>query len=143
MFAMVLALGFCLCSCESATLGSHAHATPGSLLTVLHVTRTPRNSASPVTFDKTFTDAKVVQRLYSAAIALPKFTEQSCGTQTQGYVFFVYHLTFLQATIQFAQMTLDDYGCMGLTIDPGDYRTTNLTFISLFAQTIGVSAQAV
>lgn len=108
--------------------------------TVLHVTRTspPTDNLGP--FDKSVTDAQVVQKLYHAAQALPAYpTEvsisQSCLTDPE----VTYHLDFLQGTTEVQRMNLDPGSCMLLSFSSTDLRQVNNAFLTLFKQAIQIN----
>jgi hypothetical protein len=139
---IILALGVCVSAC-----GTRATSSSQSNM-VLTVTRTPLGSSTPVTFDKTVTNASAVQRLYRAALALPKAGGQSCPTTTEGYVRQDYHLAFQEGSSYLLPMTLRDWGCGNLFVGSddvrgaNDVRRTDETFMDLFAQTMSVAPSA-
>ncbi len=107
--------------------------------TALHVVRSSSNPYAKhvPTFDRTLTDATAVQRLYTAALALPKVTgAYSCPKDT-GLAF---HLTFLNSTTSIQQMDLEASGCQFLGIGKEDMRVTNAAFLGLFEEVVGISA---
>jgi hypothetical protein len=107
--------------------------------TVLHVTRT---SSDPYgkhigSFDRTVTDVAAVQRLYTAALALPKVTGvYNCpiGPALE------YHLSFLKGASSMQQINLQASGCQFLSVSKTDSRVTNTAFLSLFMKTVGISS---
>ena len=136
VLSMFLLLGVCVCACGvGATTGSQTDMS-------LQVTRVPHGSSTPITFEKTVTDTSAVQRLYGATLALPKGEWASCPTTIKGYVRHDYHLTFHQGTSNLPSMTLQTWGCGYLFIRADDVRRTDVTFMDLFAQTIGVAPTA-
>ena len=142
--ALVVALGACLCACGTAT----AHSSQPSM--ILHVVRASHWNATHITLEKTVTNSQAVQKLYSAALALPKFEDASCPTITGDDTPQDYLLAFQQGTAHLLPMTYQAWGCAALFIGSDnvhrspDVRWTGAsTFSDLLAQTMGVSPNAV
>ena len=110
-------------------------ATP-SRPTALHVTR-PAVNGYP-SLDRTLQDTRAVQRLYSAAYALPVPPPGRTNCPLDNGI--IYYLTFLRSTTPLQQMTLQASGCQFLRLNQnmGGVRSTNEAFLSLFLKTVGI-----
>lgn len=100
----------------------------------MHVTRPAVNGyPSP---DRTVQDAQAVQRLYSAAYALPVPSPGRVNCPLDNGM--TYYLTFLRGTTPLQQMTLRATGCQELRLDRDGVRWTTEAFRSLFLKTVGI-----
>jgi len=141
------------CSCGSmangastttpATPVTHVSPTPTPSPTILQVTRVaPPATSSLPPFDKTITNANEVQKLYNMALAtpiVPKGAIINCPVATAHYQ---YRLLFFHNKLMVSRMTLDDDGCVFLSInsDPRIHNASNNDFINFFLKTIGRSS---
>ncbi len=108
-------------------------------LTSLHVIRPSLSDIHRFPLlDKTVSDAKAVQRLYSAALALSMPDSSGGVASCSGDIGLVYHLTFLQKNTSVQKMDLDATGCRYLQISPTDARYATDSFVALFTKTIGI-----
>lgn len=105
----------------------------------LYVTRTSSNEQWAPPLDRCVTDAEAVQHLYAAAYALPLPPPGNKLVSCPAGPDLVYNLTFLHGTKQVQQMTLQMTGCQFLHIGKTDGRDITPSFLSLFAQTSGIS----
>lgn len=76
-FLMVVLLAFAIAGCSSTSLSTALSTKP----TVLYVARIHTIPSNYRDFDRTITDAGAVQKLYHAALALPKLPplEEPCA----------------------------------------------------------------
>lgn len=108
--------------------------------TLLHVVRpglVGYHQQQVAPFDRTVRDAAAVQRLYTAALALPRPSHPPVPcTYDWGLV---YHLTFLEGTSQLQQMDVQPLNCNHLVnLSQTDVRQTDQSFLTLLANTIGL-----
>ena len=108
--------------------------------TTLQVTRMstlPDNHYPPLS--RTITNSNSVQKLYNAALALPKASAtgaQSCPAD----IGLIYHLSFLQNGKLIREMYLGPTGCPYILVNKNDMRPLTQSFESLFMQTLGISS---
>ena len=107
--------------------------------TLLHVVRpglVGYHQQQVAPFDRTVRDAAAVQRLYTAALALPRPSQYPLPcTNDWGLV---YHLTFLKGTSQLQQMDVQPLGCHWVYLSQTDVRQADQSFLTLLANTIGL-----
>ncbi len=136
IFLVMLGLTLLFAACDNTTQGGTALSS-SNVPDSMHVTRVstlPGTRIIPL--DTTIHDSTQVQRLYNAALALPRFpnTIMHCpvdfGIQ--------YHIDFLQHSKHMQQVVLDVAGCRRLYLSKDDIRRTNDAFWSLFAQVAGI-----
>ena len=106
--------------------------------TVLHVVRPSlvgyHQQVAPL--DRTARDATTVQRLYAAALALPRPSQYPLPcTNDFGLV---YHVTFLAGTSPLQQLDVQPLGCHWVYLSQTDVRRADQSFLTLFAKTIGL-----
>jgi hypothetical protein len=134
LFALISLL--LLAGCGSVSAGEEPPASPSP--TVLHVVRTNGFLKQLAPFDRTVRDVAAVQRLYTAAYALPPAAPGVVHCPNDLGV--VYHLYFLHDTTLIQEMDLDATGCQFLHISKTDVRNTDPAFRTLVARTIGVGS---
>jgi hypothetical protein len=123
------------------TTGGTGNAQASDLPTALHVTLPPSRYASPLyhPIDNTITDAVAVQRLYAAALDQPAALRTStymCPNEILGDP--TYHLVFLNGSHVLRTADLEATGCQWLRFGPHDVRAPDLTFLTLFQQTLAL-----
>ncbi len=125
---------FVLVSCGSSPTTSTA-SQQNRVLQVIRDTGTI-NHYPPLNHTTTNTDA--IQTLYKAALALPKASltgrVHSCPS---AYDLF-YHLRFYENGTLVDSMDMNPSGCPYLLIEKKDMRSVSKSFVSLFAQTVGI-----
>lgn len=121
------------CGTNGSTSGesSTSSATPP---TVLHVMRAANNGFPSL--DRTIQDSAAVQRLFTAAFALPTPTGSGV-VNCPGDIGMTYVLHFLHGTTPVQDMSLDATGCQRLQINATS-RLTNQAFLSLFLKTVEI-----
>lgn len=128
------ALAFLLLLLLTGCMGIASNSHP----TVLHVVRPSlvgsHQQVAPL--DHTVRDAPTVQRLYAAALALPRPSQYPLPcTNDFGLV---YHLTFLAGTSQLQQIDVQPLGCNWVYLSQTDVRRADQSFLTLLAKTIGL-----
>ncbi|MDQ2715698.1 MAG: hypothetical protein M3Z08_12385 [Chloroflexota bacterium] len=104
----------------------------------LHVTRIGPGKVRSL--DRMINDSAAVQKLYTAAHALPAVTPGLHICPSYHYDGTVYHLDFLHAATSLQQMDLDVGGCHWLHLSKTDVRQGDYgNFFPQFLQTIGGS----
>lgn len=107
--------------------------------TILQVTRQstlPDNHFPPLS--RTITNSGSVQKLYTAALSLPKGSDtgaHSCPAD----IGLIYHLSFLQNGKLMREMDLGPTGCPYILVSKNDMRPLTRSFESLFMQTLDIS----
>ena len=79
-----------------------------------------------------------MQRLYTAALALPRPSQYPLPCPND--LGLVYHVTFLAGTSQLQQMDVQPLGCTWVYLSQTDVRQGDQSFLTLFADTIGLSS---
>lgn len=111
--------------------------TSGSQPTVLHVVRPVLAGFQQVPpLDRTVRDATAVQRLYVAALALPRPSQYPVPCPNDFGL--VYHVTFLVGTNPLQQIDVQPLGCHWVYMSPTDVRRADQSFLTLLAHTIGL-----
>jgi hypothetical protein len=124
---------------SSATPITHASPSP----TILQVTRVlPPATTSLPPFDKTITDANEVQKLYSLALAAPVIPKGARMNCPESLAHYQYRLLFFHNKLMVSRMTLDDNGCIVLSInsDPRIHNASSNDFSSLLLKMMGRSS---
>jgi len=86
--------------------------------------------------DRNVRDATAVQRLYTAAHALPRPSQYPVPcTNDFGLV---YHVTFLAGTSPLQQIDVQPLGCHWVYLSQTDVRRADQSFLNLLAKTIGL-----
>jgi len=134
VFALLLFL-LLLNGCAN-NVGGSKPSKPGALY-VVRVSQIPQNDFAP--FQTSVKDAKTVEQLYEAALALPSVPPGGVKHLCLDDPGLIYHLDFRPATLPFHEMTLNPGGCQLLYLGKTDARQMDSTFLSLFGKTIKVS----
>ena len=138
---LALSLLLLLAACGTGSSGGTGSTSGGTTTTTgpttLHVVRSNTLYLHFPPFDHTISTAVAVQKLFHAALALPKVAGvYNCPVDTG----LEYHLTFLHGTSSIQQMNLDASGCQFLGIGKQDSRVTNAAFLALFTKTVGITS---
>jgi hypothetical protein len=126
----------------SGTTTPSSSTNAGGAPTSLHVTRTDLSATDSLgPLDVTVTDVQTVQKLYTAAEALPAYPSQdtiseSCLTEQS----VVYHLDFLKGSTEVQHINLDPGSCLVLYFSQTDLRQLNQAYLNLFKQAIQVNS---
>ena len=125
---IVFFLVFFLAGCIGTTSGSQP--------TVLHVVRPSlvgHQQQQVAPFDRTMSDAAAVQRLYTAALALPRPSQYPLPCPDD--LGLIYHVTFLEGASQLQQMDVQPLGCHWVYLSQTDVRRADQNFLALLAKT--------
>ena len=131
---LALSLLLLLAACGTGDIGGTSGGTTTGP-TTLHVVRSDTIYLHFPPFDHTVGTVGAVQRLYHAALALPKVTGVYNCPADSGLE---YYLNFLHGTSSIQQMDLAASGCQFLGIGKNDSRVTNAAFLALFTKTVGI-----
>lgn len=87
-------------------------------------------------FEKTVSDPAAVQKLYAAALALPRPSQYPLPCPND--MGLKYQLTFLVGTSPLQQMEVQPLGCQWVYLSQTDVRRADQAFLQLLAHTIGL-----
>lgn len=128
LFVLVLVLVFSGCGGESTSTEP----------TSLHVIRPVDLNHFFTRLDRTITDKKAIQYVYTAALALPSFPIHqgaiSCGADFG----IVYQLIFLGRATSLHTINIEATGCSKVQIDNASFRRMNGPFEALVAKTLDI-----
>lgn len=103
---------------------------------ILHAVRPSlsRSHQQVTPLDQTVRDAPTVQRLYAAALALPRPRQYPLPCPNDFGL--VYHLTFLDGMNQLQRIDVQPLGCHWVYLSQTDVRQADQSFLTLLANTI-------
>lgn len=139
LFPVIVCLGVLLVTSTGCT-NAAAAGLYTSAPTTLQATRIVNAFFRPMSpFQRTITDATAVQRLYNAAMKLPKAPSGQVSVNCPNDFNLHYQLRFLQNGSVVSNMDYNASGCQWLRISSSDSRITTPAFQDLLAQTLGLS----